>query len=100
MLTRLAALLGADKPAHAPHIETRHVRISASPRQIRQTYGLPYFAVSCSDGTVAILLDAQTNSEFGRLKAGAEMTLTGHWSPTSLVRMHCDRVFHIDAVAD
>lgn len=100
MLRFLTSALGlAEAAPTAPHIETRRVRIDAAPRRCDQAYGAPYFAVTCSDGTVAIMLDAETHRSFGALRPGEEITLKGRWSTTHVVRLQCDRVFHIEALA-
>lgn len=100
MLNRIASILGlAEEPVTAPHLETRQVRLDARPRRCEQTYGAPYLALSCSDGTVAILLDADTHGEFAGLRPGSEITMRGRWAPTHQTRHRCDRIFHVEGLA-
>lgn len=101
VLQLIASVLGlaADEPvAAAPHIETRRVRLDSRPRRCEQTYGPAYLAMNCSDGTVAIVLNAEAHSQYGALKPGSELTLQGQWARTSTPRLMADRVFHVSAL--
>lgn len=98
MASTLSKMLGLIEDKAAPSVETRSVRLDARPRICKQSYGEPYLKMICSDGSIAIVVNAQAHRELTELKSGDEIKMKGRWTLSRLHETYRDEVFHVEAV--